>query len=153
MNIRFRTIVSSRPGVYLRPVSVTRLIRFLTLLALALAPHASMGGAPAAAAVNHAAMAAESHRMTGHAMAGHDMAHDAATAVCDDMDGKSNDQPCGSADCAKACAAYPAIAAVGGQLQPYVLLHGPPLQPALVSVPQGLVPEAAIPPPRALPKI
>lgn len=159
MNIWFRTIATGGPAAYLRPVLLTRLIRFLTILALASAPLASFVAAPASATAHHAAMAASSHQMAGHEMPGHDMAGDAsmaAMAACQGMDEGSKDQPCGSgdpADCVKACAAFPAIPAVGGQLGPQVLNHGPQQAPTLVSVPHGLVPEAATPPPRRLLKI
>ena len=150
-----RTIATVEPAAYLRRVSLTRLIRFLTILALALSPLAAIGGAPALA-MSHSAMAADGGQMAGHRMAGHDMKADlsmAAMSHCEDMDDKSKDQPCDSGDCVTACAAVPAIPAVGGQLEPHSLAHGPRQPPALVSVPHGLVPEAATPPPRALLKI
>jgi hypothetical protein len=158
MNIRFRTIVTGGPGAYLRPVLLTRLIRFLTILALALSPLAAFVAAPASATAHHAAMAASNHQMTGHEMPGHDVAGDstmAAMQLCKDMGDKPMDQPCGSGDgdCVKACAAVPAITSVGGQLEPQILNHGPQRVPTLVSVPHGLVPEAATPPPRGLLKI
>ena len=155
MNIRFRTIATGGPAAYLRPVLLTRLIRFLTILALAFSPLATVSAAPASMA-HHAAMAGSDSQMAGHQMQGHDMAADASMAAmpgCHARDGKSKDQPCGSgdsSDCVKACAAVPAIAAVGGQLEPQILNHGPQRVPTLVSVPHGLVPEAATPPPRAL---
>ena len=158
MNIRFRTIASGRPGAYLRPVLLTRLIRFLTILALAFSPLA----APSAAAgsmAHHEAMAVPGSHSADHRMEGHDMAADinmAAMPGCQGMDGMSKDRPCGSGDsgdCAKACAAVPAIPAVGGQFKPHIPSHGPQRLPALVSVPHGLVPEAATPPPRGLLKI
>lgn len=158
MNIRFRTIVTGAPGAYLRRVSLTRLIRFLTILALALSPLASFVATPASATAHHATMAT-SHQMAGHAMPGHDMAGDASMAaaqLCKDMGDTPSDQPCGSgdsSDCVKACAAVPALPAVGGQLEPQILSHGPQRVPTLVSVPHGLVPEAATPPPRGLLKI
>jgi hypothetical protein len=138
-----------------------RLLRFLTMLALALSPLASLGTAPASAMSHHAAMAADAppmtnHQMAGHQMAGHEMAGDAAMATmahCKDMDGKSKDDPCRSGDCLVACAAVPAIPAMSGALGPHALVHGLLQQPALVSVPHGLVPEAATPPPRGLLKI
>lgn len=159
MNIRFRTIVSGGPAAYLRRVLLTRLIRFLTILALAFSPLAAVGVAPASAAAHHAAMTASVSQTADHQMMGHDMAGDASVAemaACQEMDGRSNDQPCGSGDtggCFKACAAVPAIPAVGGQVEPQVLDHGPQRVPTLVSVPHGLVPEAATPPPRGLLKI
>ena len=145
MSAPSRTIATTGSGAYLRLVSLTRLIRFLTILALALSPLATFVAAPASAAAHHAEMAAG-----GHQMAGHEMAGDAAMQLCKDMGDKPMDQPCGSgdSDCVKACAAVPAIPAVGGQLEPQVLSHGPQRMPALVSVPHGLVPEAATPPPR-----
>jgi hypothetical protein len=158
MNIRFRTIVTGGPGAYLRPVLLTRLIRLLTILALASSPLATASAAPASTA-HHAAMTASGSQMAGHQMQGHDMAADASMAAmpgCQDMDGQSKDQPCGSGgsgDCVKACAAVPAIPAVGSQLEPQILNHGPQRVPTLVSVPHGLVPEAATPPPRGLLKI
>lgn len=158
MNIRFRTIATGGPGAYLRPVLLTRLIRFLTILALAFSPLATVSAAPASMA-HHEAMAGSDSQMTGHQMQGHDMAADASMAAmpgCQDMDGQSKDQPCGSGasgDCVKACAAVPAIPAVGGQLEPQILSHGPQRIPTLVSVPHGLVPEAATPPPRGYLKI
>jgi hypothetical protein len=155
MNIRFRTIATGGAAAYLRPVLLTRLIRFLTVLALAFSPLATVSAAPASMA-HHAAMAGSGPQMAGHQMQGHEMAADASMAAmsgCEAMDGKSKDQPCGSgdsSDCVKACAAVPAIAAVGGQLEPQILNHGPQRVLTLVSVPHGLVPEAATPPPRGL---
>lgn len=138
-------IATGGPAAYLRPVLLTRLLRFLTMLALVLSPLATFVAAPASATT------AGSHQMTGHEMPGHDMDGDASMAAvpkCQDMNGQSKDQPCGSGDCVKACAAVPAIPAVGGQLEPQLLSHGPQQVPTLVSVPHGLVPEAATPPPR-----
>ncbi|MGZ8286208.1 MAG: hypothetical protein ACXW27_08855 [Allosphingosinicella sp.] len=145
-----RAIVTARPAAYLRRVSLARLIRFLTILALVLSPLAMFGAAPASATAHHAAMAADSHRMAGHAMAG-DMASHASMAAmpnCQDTDGPTKDRPCESSDCLTACAAVPALPAVGGQLEPHAMAHGLRELPALVSVPHGLVPEAATPPPR-----
>ncbi|HET9639585.1 MAG TPA: hypothetical protein VFP12_10290 [Allosphingosinicella sp.] len=155
MNIRFRTIATGGPAAYLRPVLLTRLIRFLAILALAMSPLAAIGVAPASAAAHHAGMTASASQTADHQMMSHDMAGDASRAACQDMDGKSKDQPCGSdsRDCVKACAAVPAIPAVGGQLGPQLLDHGPQRVATLVSVPHGLVPEAATPPPRGLLKI
>lgn len=158
MSAPSRAIVTDRSAAYLRPVLLTRLFGFLTILALALSPLATFVAAPASATAHHAAMAADGHEMPGHEMPGHkmpghDMAGDAAMAamqLCKDMGDKPVDQPCGSGDCVKACAAVPAIPAVGGQLGPQVLSHGPQQVPALVSVPHGLVPEAATPPPRGV---
>ena len=156
MNIRFRTIATGRPGAYLRPVLLTRLIRFLTILALAFSPLATASAAPVSMA-HHAAMAASGSQIADHQMSGHDMAGGASMAMpgCQDMGGTPMDQPCGSSDgdCVKACAAVPAITAIGGQLEPQILGHGPQRVPTLVSVPHGLVPEAATPPPRGLLKI
>jgi hypothetical protein len=153
-----RAIATGGSAAYLRRVSLTRFIRFLTVLALVLSPLATFIATPASASAHHAAMAAEGHRMAGHEMPGHDKAGDASMAamhLCEDMGNQPMDQPCGSgdSDCVKACAAVPAIAAVGGQLEPQLLSHGPQQMPALVSVPHGLVPEAATPPPRGLLKI
>ena len=159
---RFGTAIETGgQRAYLRGVAFAYLIRFLTIIALALSPLAALGTAPASAMSHHAAMSAgapqmASHQMAGHQMAGHEMAGDAAMATmvhCKDMDGKSKDEPCRSADCLVACAAIPAIPAVGGALEPHALVHGLLQQPALVSVPHGLVPEAATPPPRGLLKI
>lgn len=155
MNIRFRTIATCGPGAYLRPVLLTRLIRFLTILALAFSPLATVSAAPASMA-HHAAMTASGSQAADHQMQGHDMSAGASMAAmpgCQDMNGQSKDQPCGSGDsgdCVKSCAAVPAIPAVGGYLEPQILSHGPQRVPALVSVPHGLVPEAATPPPRDL---
>ena len=154
-----RTAIETREDqAYLRSVALAHLIRFLTILALALSPLAALGTAPASAMSHHAAMSADapSGQIAGHQMAGHQMAGDAAMATmshCKDMDGKSKDEPCRSADCLVTCAAIPAIAAVGGALEPHALVHGLLQQPALASVPHGLVPEAATPPPRGLLKI
>jgi hypothetical protein len=103
-------------------------------------------------------METSNSQIADHQMSGHDMAGDASMAMpgCQDMDGQSKDQPCGtgdSGDCVKACAAVPAIPAAGGQLGTQILSHGPQRVPALVSVPHGLVPEAATPPPRGFLKI
>jgi hypothetical protein len=151
MSASTHIVATSGPAAYLRPVLLTRLIRFLTMLALVLSPLATFVAAPASATAHHAAMTASNHQMTGHEMPGHDMAGDASMAAvpkCQDMNGQSKGPSCGSRDCVKACAAVPAIPAVGGQLEPQVLSHGPQLLPTLVSVPHGLVPEAATPPPR-----
>ena len=153
MNVLTHVIATGGRAPYLRRVSLTRLIRFLTLFALVLAPLAPFVAAPASATAHHAAMATGGHQMAGHAMPAHDMAAGSSMAAmphCQDMDGKSKDQPCGSGDCARACAAVPAISAAAGQIEPHELFHGPQLLPALVSVPHGLVPEAATPPPRSL---
>lgn len=153
MRAPVRAIALAGSAAYLRRVSLTRLLRFLTVLALVLSPLAMIGASPALATAHHSAMASSGHLMAGHQMAGHDMAADAsmtAAAPCPDMDGKSKDQPCGSDDCQTACAAVPAIPAVGGQLAPHTMPHGPQLLPALVSAPNGLDPEAATPPPRQL---
>lgn len=158
MNIRFRTIATDGPGAYLRRVLLTRLIRFLTILALAISPLATVSAASASTA-HHEAMAASGAHTAEHRMQGHVMAADASMAAmpgCPDMEGNPKDQPCGSGaagDCIKACAAVPAIPAFGGQLEPQILSHGPQRVPTLVSVPHGLVPEAATPPPRGLLKI
>jgi hypothetical protein len=150
-------IVTGGPAAYLRRVSLTRLIRFLTILALAFSPLATVSAMPvSAAAAHHAATTASASQTADHHMAGHETPGDASTASmpgCQHMDGKSEDQPCGSGDCAKACAAVPAIPAMWGQLEPQVLSHGPQRVPTLVSVPHGLVPEAATPPPRSVLKI
>lgn len=148
MNIRSRTIASPRPAAYLRRVSFAPIIRFLTILALALSPLAA--GAPASAMTHQAAMAAGASAMAGHQTTGHKMAAASMTAMpgCEDMDGRPKDRPCGSSDCMVACAAVPALPAAGGQLEPQAPLHGPEMVPTLVPVPNGLVPEAATPPPR-----
>ena len=153
MSALIRGIALAGSAAYLRRVSMTRLIRFLTVLALVLSPLATIGASPALAMAHHSAMASSGHQMAGHKMAGHDMGADASKAAmthCQDMDGKSKDQPCGSEDCQTACAAVPAIPAIGGQLVPHAMPHGPQLLPALVSAPNGLDPEAATPPPRKL---
>ena len=137
-------------------MAFAHLIRFLTILALALSPLAALGTAPASAMSHYAATSADAPQMTNHQMVGHQMTGDAAMGTmehCKDMDGKSKDEPCRSADCLVACAAVPAIPAVGGGLEPHAPVHGLVQQPALVSVPHGLVPEAATPPPRVLLKI
>src|SRR5687768_10350767 len=113
---RAATIATVGPAAYLRRVSLTRLIRFLTIVALALSPLATFVAAPASAMAHHAAMATDGHQMAGHEMPGHDMTDEASTS-CQDMHGQSKDQPCRSGDagdCMKACAAVPAIPAVGG---------------------------------------
>lgn len=144
-----RGIASRERVAYLRAVSLTRLIRFLTILAVIFVPLGMIGATPAMA--HQAAMAGPGQQMTGHAMPVHQVtASMAAMDHCKDMDKKSKDQPCGSGDCVMACAAVPAIPAMGGQLDPHAVIHGPRQQPALVSVPHGLVPEAATPPPRKL---
>jgi hypothetical protein len=141
---------------YLRAVTFDHLMRFLTILALALSPLAGLGTAPASAMSRHAAMSADAPKMMSHQMAGHDMAGDSAMATmahCKDRDGQPKDEPCPSGGCLVACAAVPAIPAVSGALEARGLVHGLVQQPALVSVPHGLVPEAATPPPRGLLKI
>ena len=149
MSGRTGAIATAAAPAYLRRVSLTRLIRFLTIFALVLSPLAMFEAAPASATAHHAAMAADSHQ--GHQMAGHDMAGDASMAAmphCKDMNGKTTDQPCESSDCLTACGAVPAIPAVGGNLEPHASAHGPRQLPALLYAPHSLVPEAATPPPR-----
>lgn len=158
MSVPTHVIATGRPATYLRRVLFARLIRFLTLLALAFLPLATVSAAPASAAAHHSAMMASGSQTADHQVQGHAMAEHASMAMpaCQDMDGKSKDQPCGSGDsgdCVKACAAVPAIPAVGGQLEFHALIHGPRQLPALVAVPHGLVPEAATPPPRGSLKI
>lgn len=146
---------------YLPPVSLVRLIWFLTILALAWSPLATIGTAPASAMAHHAAMRADAAQMTGHDMAGsematHDMTRDDPMATmphCEDRDGTSKDQPCRSGDCLMACAAVLAIAVPDGQFGPRVLARGLLQQGAPVAVPHGLVPEAATPPPRRFLKL
>ena len=155
MSAPSRAIATAGSAAYLRRVSLTRLIRFLTILALVLSPLATFVASPASATARHAAMTASSHQMAGHEMPGHDMAGGASMAampLCKDMGDTPNDRPCGfgDGDCVKACAAVPAIPAMGGHLEPHAPPHGPQLIPALVSVPLGLVPVAATPPPRGL---
>ena len=149
MSVPTRAIATSRAAPHLRRVLLTRLIRFMTILTLVLSPPALLGAAPASAAAHHAAMASDSHQ--GHRMTGHDMAGDPAMPAmpqCQDMDGDSDDQPCGSVDCLSACPTVPAIPAEGGQLEPHTPAHDPLQQPALAAAPPGLVPEAETPPPR-----
>ena len=141
-------VATAAPRAYLRRVSLTRLIRFLTVLALVLSPLATIGGAAASAMAHHMAMAADSHQVGGHYRMGDPST--VAMSHCRDTDEKSKGEPCKSSDCLTACAAVPAIPAIGGQLEPHVLAHGPRQPPALVSAPPGLVPEAPTPPPRAL---
>lgn len=153
-----RAIETVRQGAYLRPVLFARLIRFLTILALGLAPLAT-GAAMAPAMAHHEMMTADGPQVTGHEMAGHEIIsdHDATVEAsmagmphCNDMDGKSKDEPCRSGDCMVACAAVPAVATAAGEIEPHALPHGLLQQPALVLVPHSLVPEAATPPPRGL---
>lgn len=149
-----RAIETVRQGAYLRPVLFARLIRFLTILALALSPLAAVGVASAPAVAHPAAMAADAPQMTGHEMSGdHDMTSEASMAGmphCKAMGGNAKDEPCRSDDCMVACAAVPAIAAAAGELEPHPLPDGLLQQPALVLVPHSLVPKAATPPPRGL---
>ena len=157
MSVTTRTIATCGWPAYLRGVSLTHLIRFLTILALALSSLAPLVATPASAAAHHSAMAT-SHQMAGHEMPGHDMAGDASRAamrLCKDLGDAPTDRPCGSGDeeCVEACAAFPGIPAVSGGLEPHAVPHAAQLLPALVSVPHGLVPEAATPPPRGLLRI
>ena len=151
MSAERRAIAPSGPAAYLRRVSLTRLIRFLTILALVLSPLAAFVASPASATAHHSAMASDGRGMAGHEMPGLELAGNDATAAmshCNDM-GETDGRPCGSGDCVEACAAVPAIPATGGQLEPRSLSHGPQLLPTLVSARRGLEPEAATPPPRS----
>ena len=59
MSAKRHAIAPSVPAAYLRPVSLTRLIRFLTMLALVLSPLAAFVASPASATAHHAAMASD----------------------------------------------------------------------------------------------
>lgn len=103
-------------------MSTPRLLRWLTLIALLLAPLAMIGGAPA-------------------------MAHDhvAAAGHCDDMGSRDETPAPAPVDCTIACAGLPAqTAAVAAH--PFLPAAPGSLVPAAWLA--GLQPEAATPPPR-----
>jgi hypothetical protein len=98
----------------------TRFVRWLTLIALLLAPLAMIGGAPA-------------------------MAHDAVAGQCEDMGSPAEAPPAAPVDCMIACAGLPAQGSAVA-LHKGVPAAREPL--ALTAHLSGLQPEAAIPPPR-----
>ena len=125
-------IAAGPPTAYLRGVSLTRLIRFLTILALVLSPVAMLGGGPAQASSHHMMMASQ--------------AADMAMEHCHDAGEKSKDRSAPSMDCAMACAAM--MPELGDQLDGLPSVPAGLQAPAPVTVGHGLVPEAADPPPR-----
>jgi hypothetical protein len=131
-----RSFATFRLPAHLARMPVVRLLRFLTILAVLLAPVGMMGGAPAQAMGHHASAGI----LDGAAMTGMD-----DCAGMQKADGKPHRQPSQKHDCMMACAAIPAFASE---------LPAKPLAPiAAEPVPlstfdHGLTPEAATPPPR-----
>jgi hypothetical protein len=132
MQRRAHAIATAGRAPYLRRVSLTRLIRFLAMLAVVLSPLAMLVATPAHASFHHMVK-------TEHAAA------PMAAGHCPDMDRQSKDRSAPSMDCAMACAAIPAVAG---------WVTAPPSAPSaadpirLTIFGHGLEPEAATPPPR-----
>lgn len=126
-------IATAVPKAYLNGVYFTRIMRFLTILAVLLSPLVMMGGTPAQA-------------MSHHASIGEVAAAPMPMGHCDDMDMQSEGRSAPSMDCAVACAAMlpePGSRGAGEPLEPIALDR-----PMLISFRHGLGPEAATPPPR-----
>ena len=115
-------------------MSLTRLIRFLAILAVVLSPLAMLVGTPAQASSHHAMMM-------------DDEAAPKAAGHCPDMDERSKDGTERSMDCAMACAAT--MPELADQVDAVPLPPAARLRPALLSVGHGLGPEATDPPPRS----
>lgn len=126
-------IATPVPKAYLNGVSFTRIMRFLTILAMLLSPLVMMGGTPALA-------------MSHHASAGEIAAASMPMGHCDDMDMQSEGRSAPSIDCAVACAAMLPELGSRGKTEPLEPVAVD--RPMLVSFRHGLGPEAATPPPR-----
>lgn len=105
---------------------VTRLMRFVIMLAALLAPLGMIGGARA-------------HPTADHATAFQSMKH------CADVQKHSNKQTAPSPDCTIACAA---ILSASSEIKARLLALAPPDPLALPTSGHGLEPEAETPPPR-----
>ena len=126
------SIASLDREAYGRLMVALRLLRFLTLVALLVAPLRMMSA--------HAEMAVPSTPS-----ASHHMAADMPAGHCDDTGQPDKSAPGGSIDCATACSAMPGAE---GELfaHPQALASIPP--PALAAALVGLQPESDPPPPR-----
>jgi hypothetical protein len=127
----FPGVASPPPEAYLPDVAATRLLRFLTLFALLLAPLGMMRA--------HAAMAMPAQGHSAHAMGL------AAPSECGGMDQPSKQVPASSIDCTIACSVL-----AGGVVE--VAAHPVSAAPApsflaTLSL-RGLTPESDPPPPR-----
>ena len=132
MTKRFPGVASLRVGAYSPAVAATRLLRFLTLFALLLAPLGMMRA--------HAAMAIPAQ---GHSV--HVMGSAAPSEPCGGMHQPSKQAPASSIDCTIACSVLAGVSVE-------VAAHPVPAAPApsflaAVSL-HGLTPESDPPPPR-----
>jgi hypothetical protein len=123
------------PGLaaYLRDVSLTRLVRLLTLFALVLSPISMVVGTSAQAGLHHASAPATTSA--------------AAMEHCHDTEAPADEGSGPSPDCAVACAAT--IPELGDPLSGVSPLPAGLRPPILPSLRRGLEPEAADPPPRS----
>lgn len=115
-------------------MSLTRLWRVLTILAVLLAPLSMMGGHAAMAMPSPAASSVMDHGQAG-SPAGH----------CAEMDQDKTGQTSPSIDCMIACSAVPAAEFVFAS---HPAVHGVMQIAALASLLPGLHPESEPPPPR-----
>ena len=126
-----RAIESMRRGAYLPRVSITRLMRFLTIFAVLLSPISMVGGTAAQA--------------MGHGTAAEHESAETPMPHCADMDDKSKGDVRASIDCTIACAAL--ISELSRVDAPALALT-PMHRPVVNVTVRGLRPEAATPPPR-----
>lgn len=132
-----RMIVNSPQRAYLNRMTVMRLLRFLTIFAVLLAPLTMTGGH---AAMSMPAAASTMDQHSGHAM---------TAEHCAGMSGQSDDQPHRksgpSIDCMIACSCLPAT---GSEMGKHALRAAIVEPPALAAGLAGLNPESDTPPPR-----
>lgn len=128
-----RSVASRGANPYLTRMTPTRLLRFLTMIAMLFAPLAMSGSHAAMAMPAPAAMAP---------MSGHEAA---AADHCADMGGASKDLPTADIDCMMACAAMPSALS---EVAAYSVAAALPPPLALASGVHGLHPESETPPPR-----
>jgi hypothetical protein len=135
--MKHRFVATFRPPTYLRCMPVTRLMRFLTILAVLLAALGMVGGTPVQARTYHVASAAAHH---SDVMPG--MEHCAGVHK---NGGKSDRQPAQKHDCMMACAAIPSF---GSNIDAKPLATRAAEPDRLSTSGSGLKPEAVTPPPR-----
>jgi hypothetical protein len=125
-------VASTAAGAYSGFMVALRLLRFLTLLALLVAPLRMMSA--------HAEMA-----LPASPAAGHHMATAAPSDGCGGMDETGKRKPGSNIDCAMACSAVPgAQSELSAYPQPVAAIPPATFADALV----GLHPESEPPPPR-----
>jgi hypothetical protein len=127
------SVASLGRGAYCRLMVAWRLLRFLTLLALLIAPLRMMSA--------HAEMAMPAASAQGD----HHMAAASPSEHCGGMDQPRKDQPVSGIDCTIACSACPS-ADTRVDVHPQAVAAVPPV--ASASVLLGLHPESDPPPPR-----